>query len=82
MAILCVQHQLTVEIPRDKLCPAVPSRVKYLRWVHDIIAPTTSDTSSSIWGLDIGVGGSCIYPLLGCRLFPEWNFIGTGRYRF
>lgn len=26
--------------------------------------------------LDIGVGASCIYPLLGCRMFG-WNFFGS-----
>lgn len=87
MAILKVQYQLTVVIPRDKLCPAIPSRVNYLRWVHDVISEDTKGAGNSVklhdsvWGLDIGVGGSCVYPLLGCRLYPEWNFIGTGSVR-
>lgn len=29
-------------------------------------------------GLDIGVGASCIYGLLGCSQRPNWRFAGTG----
>lgn len=25
-----------------------------------------------------GAGASCIYPLLGCRVSPSWNFVATG----
>jgi hypothetical protein len=25
----------------------------------------------------VGVGASCIYPLLGCRVQPSWSFVGT-----
>lgn len=28
-------------------------------------------------GIDVGVGASCIYPLLGCTARPNWKFIGT-----
>lgn len=28
-------------------------------------------------GIDIGVGSSCIYPLLGCTARPNWKFVGT-----
>lgn len=33
------------------------------------------DTSLRI--LDIGTGSSCIYPLLGCALHSDWEFLGT-----
>lgn len=29
------------------------------------------------WGIDIGVGCSCIYPLLGCATNEDWSFFGT-----
>lgn len=32
--------------------------------------------SSTVQVLDIGVGASCIYPLLGAKK-NSWNFIGT-----
>jgi 23S rRNA A1618 N6-methylase RlmF len=34
-------------------------------------------THSRILGLDVGTGASIIYPLLGCRLHDNWNFIAT-----
>jgi 23S rRNA (adenine1618-N6)-methyltransferase len=35
------------------------------------------DPARSVTGIDIGIGSSCIYPLLGCVARPNWNFIGT-----
>ena len=26
-----------------------------------------------------GTGSSCIYPQLGCRLYPGWSFLATGQ---
>ena len=31
-------------------------------------------TQKSIFGIDIGTGASCIYPLLGAALHPNWHF--------
>ena len=39
------------------------------------------DTSGGTWGLDIGTGANCVYPLLGASIYG-WNFIGTGNYSF
>lgn len=36
-----------------------------------------TETQREIRGMDIGTGASCIYPLLGCRLHPDWSFIAT-----
>lgn len=30
----------------------------------------------TVWGLDVGTGASCIYPLLGHRVYG-WNFMGS-----
>ena len=58
----------------ERLCPAVPNRVNYIRWIRDIISffqedgddESTNSTKSKLHyqGIDIGVGASCIYPLL------------------
>jgi 23S rRNA A1618 N6-methylase RlmF len=30
--------------------------------------------------MDIGTGVSCVFPLLGLRLHPDWKFIATGSF--
>lgn len=35
------------------------------------------DPSRDVVGIDIGVGASCIYSLLGCASRPKWRFGGT-----
>lgn len=44
---------------------------------YEISKSSCSSKKQTITGLDIGVGSSCIYPLLGCALYPHWKFIGT-----
>ena len=80
------------ELPPDRLCPTVPSRLNYLLWLEDLLAlPGTGggggggaseETSRSATaappplGVDIGTGASCIYPLLGVAQLG-WRFIAT-----
>lgn len=74
-AILSDYFDLDVELDRSHLCPRVPNRLDYIEWIKSIVewqpVPTTQIT-----GVDIGVGASCIYPLLGCKVTP-WRFYGT-----
>ena len=69
-------YELDVQIPLDRLVPAVPQRLNYLLWLEDIFN-TICDHEKLVVGLDIGTGASCIFPLLGCRLRSNWNFVGT-----
>jgi 23S rRNA (adenine1618-N6)-methyltransferase len=54
-----------------------------MRWIQDLVDSTTADITSDpdasrqVIGIDIGVGSSCIYPLLGCASRPTWHFYGT-----
>lgn len=48
--------------------------MNYVCWLSDFVSPQFARQKSHI--LDIGVGASCIYPLLGCKLF-DWNFVGS-----
>ncbi|KAI7904854.1 uncharacterized protein BX663DRAFT_431029 [Cokeromyces recurvatus] len=67
-----------VDFPIDTLCPAVPNRLNYILWLEDLLDDTLSkEEKKCIKGIDIGVGASCIYPLLGCITNPSWSFLGT-----
>ncbi|KAI7335341.1 hypothetical protein KC315_g3289 [Hortaea werneckii] len=73
---------LELHLPDDRLCPPVPVRWNYIRWIQELI-DTTSDTYSDqydpgreVKGLDIGVGASCIYSLLACKTRPKWLMAG------
>ncbi|XP_066472265.1 RNA N6-adenosine-methyltransferase METTL16 [Tiliqua scincoides] len=68
---------LHIDIPLERLIPTVPLRLNYIHWVEDLIAQQNALVKgSAIWGIDIGTGASCIYPLLGATL-NGWYFIAT-----
>lgn len=68
---------LHIDIPLERLIPTVPLRLNYIHWVEDLIAQQNAlANGSAIWGIDIGTGASCIYPLLGATL-NGWYFIAT-----
>ena len=70
-------------MPNDRLCPPVPVRYNYVRWIQDLLDTTSDsytdryDPSRNVIGLDIGVGASCIYPLLACASSPKWRMAGS-----
>lgn len=79
---------LEVDLPTNRLCPAIPGRIAYVEWVHQLVQ--SSDRSLSlddgggdgqhdrpVHGLDIGVGASCVYPLISTAIYPSWTMIGT-----
>ncbi|OQE23258.1 hypothetical protein PENSTE_c009G05350 [Penicillium steckii] len=74
---------LEVKLPDDRLCPPVPNRLNYILWLHDVLDSTTgssnvtNDPERKVVGLDIGTGCCSIYPLLGCKARPNWNFVAT-----
>ena len=37
---------------------------------------TQVDENKLIYVLDVGVGASCVFPLLGCSLHENWKFVG------
>ncbi|OBT43471.1 hypothetical protein VE00_06156 [Pseudogymnoascus sp. WSF 3629] len=76
---------LKLDLPPDRLCPAVPNRLNYLLWIQDLLdtsnpSPSLTDThdpSRPVIGLDVGTGASAIYPLIGCAHYPTWRFACT-----
>ncbi|KAI9260806.1 hypothetical protein BY458DRAFT_439889 [Sporodiniella umbellata] len=67
---------IELDFPLDTLCPTVPNRLNYILWLNDLMNETVP-ARTQIKGIDIGVGASCIYPLLGCANYSHWSFLGT-----
>jgi 23S rRNA (adenine1618-N6)-methyltransferase len=67
------------ELPPDHLCPPIPGRADYVHYLADLLAMECSGSipqGPQISVLDIGVGASCIYPLLGNAEYG-WRFVGA-----
>lgn len=67
------------EIPEGYLCPPIPGRADYIHHLADLLdEATASDLQCSGYKkvLDIGVGASCIYPILGCCSY-DWRFVAS-----
>ena len=56
------------------LCPPIPGRSDYMHYLNDILAYDFITKNIKI--LDIGVGATCIYPIIGNALF-DWKFVGV-----
>lgn len=71
-------HIHTWQIPKDYLCPPIPSRADYLHYIADVLNQDLQakiPTGVAIRVLDIGVGANMIYPLIGHREYG-WQFVG------
>ncbi|ORX56176.1 hypothetical protein DM01DRAFT_1334670 [Hesseltinella vesiculosa] len=78
ICLLKRDFDLNVQLPLTRLIPPIPNRLNYILWIEDLLMETMPDVDSRpVHGIDIGVGASCIYPLLGCRSNPNWHFLGT-----
>jgi len=67
------------EIPEGYLCPPIPGRADYIHYLADLLAERSQGqfpTGKKVKVLDIGTGASCIYPIIGSRIYG-WKFIGT-----
>lgn len=71
-----IQHW---EFPDENLCPPIPGRADYIHHIADLLGENNFGTipiGNKITCLDIGVGASCIYPIIGATEYG-WNFIGS-----
>lgn len=67
------------EFPDENLCPPIPGRADYLHYLADLLSESNFGTlpvGDKITCLDVGVGASCIYPIIGVTEYG-WNFIGS-----
>eukprot|EP00667_Euglena_gracilis_P012385 EG_transcript_12716 len=76
-ATLSYKYHIEWDIPDDSLCPPVPNRATYLRWMDRLLRSTVGEPpETGFHGIDVGTGASCIYPLLGVALFGH-RFLAT-----
>lgn len=67
------------EFPVENLVPPIPGRADYLHYMADLLGQSNfgdMPEGDKIKVLDIGVGASCIYPIIGVTEYG-WNFIGS-----
>ena len=67
------------EIPPGYLCPPIPGRADYIHHVADLLGEGRGGAiprGESVAVLDLGVGASCIYPIVGIHEYG-WRFVGT-----
>ena len=67
------------EFPDDNLCPPIPGRADYIHHVADLLADNNLSNipkGDKVTCLDIGMGASCIYPLIGAVEYG-WKFIAA-----
>ena len=58
------------DIPEGYLCPPIPGRTDYIHYLADLLCSTNygkMPTGEKIKCLDIGVGASCVYPIIGIK---------------
>ena len=67
------------EFPEANLCPPIPGRADYIHFAADLLIENNFGRlpkPDKIRCLDIGVGASCIYPIIGVTEY-NWNFVGS-----
>ena len=67
------------DFPTENLCPPIPGRADYIHYMADILKGNNYGKlpiGKKITGLDIGVGASAIYPIIGVTEY-DWNFIAS-----
>ncbi len=67
------------DFPEENLCPPIPGRAEYIHLIADLLAESNGGKipkGEKIHCLDIGVGATCIYPIIGVTEY-DWNFIGS-----
>ncbi|MDD2633986.1 MAG: 23S rRNA (adenine(1618)-N(6))-methyltransferase RlmF [Bacteroidales bacterium] len=78
--IALLKHYYNVDywdIPPRYLVPPIPGRADYLHYVADLLALSNKGNvprGSDVKCFDIGVGASCVYPIIGVAEYG-WSFV-------
>lgn len=67
---------IKIDLLKGHLIPTVPGRLDYILWIEDLITYAGVE-EGPIYGIDIGTGASCIYPLIGTRKNENWRFFAS-----
>ncbi len=67
-------HISSWNIPEGSLCPSVPGRAEYIHRIADLFDDNIRQ--NKVRCLDVGVGASCIYPIIGVVEYG-WQFVGS-----
>ncbi len=74
-ALLRTYYNINYWVFSDKnLTPPIPGRADYIHYLADLLKNSSLTEKISI--LDIGIGASSIYPLLGNAIY-NWKFVAT-----
>lgn len=67
------------DFPDENLCPPILGRADYMHYIADLLSESKVGEipkGDKITCLDVGVGASCIYPIIGVTEYG-WSFIGA-----
>lgn len=67
------------DVPTGYLCPPIPGRADYIHHIAELLGSSNGGkipTGHTIKCMDIGVGASCVFPVVGNKEYG-WSFIGT-----
>ena len=67
------------EFSDKNLCPPIPGRADYIHHIADLLGENNFGVipiGDKITCFDIGIGASCIYPIIGVTEY-NWKFIGS-----
>jgi len=77
VALLKKHYQIVQwDFPKGYLCPPIPGRADYIHYLSDLLSDSKIEQQHKITVLDIGAGASCIYPILGVRIY-DWHFVAS-----
>lgn len=67
------------DIPQDYLIPPIPGRADYIHHIAELLGNFNDNqipVGEKIKCIDIGIGASCIYPIIGVKEYG-WSFVGS-----
>ncbi|MDO6738484.1 23S rRNA (adenine(1618)-N(6))-methyltransferase RlmF [Wenyingzhuangia sp. 2_MG-2023] len=65
--------------PDTFICPSIPNKADYVHHMADVLMESNFGTlpqGNKITCFDLGMGASCIYPIIGITEY-DWNFVGS-----